>query len=208
MDKGLDDIFIKYGTDKSSLSHNYTPFYEKHLPKQIGNFLEVGAWKGAGIKSFKDWYGGIGKFFAMDRFLDGHGLITVAELQALGVNSYVGSHDDMWFLESIKEKFSCIIDDGSHHWDSQINMFRRMFPNNIEPGGWYIIEDVFDELYWGRGVIKKPEENIEWVLKRHLKDGYVHGELIDEKEGKLLSNQIDEIHFYKNIIFVKKNDKP
>lgn len=51
----LDEIFIKNGTDKSSLSHNYASAYEKHLPSKVNKFLEIGCYKGAGIRSFKVW---------------------------------------------------------------------------------------------------------------------------------------------------------
>lgn len=184
----LDEIFIKYETDKSSLSHNYAPYYEKHLPQKVNKFLEIGAWKGAGIKSFRDWYGGEGKFYAMDRFLEGHGLITIEQLQADGINAFQGDQKDLWFLEQIKDVFSVIVDDASHHFYDQIVTFQRMFPNNVEPGGWYVIEDVFDDLYWGQGIITDLKNNIEGLLKRKE----IHAELIDE------------IHFYPEIIFVKK----
>lgn len=199
----LDEIFIKNGTDKSSLSHNYSPLYEKHLPKQVGNFLEIGCWKGQGIKSFKEWYNNNGTFYTMDRFLKGYGLITIGELQAIGINSYIGDHDEFWFLEGIKEKFTVIVEDGSHHFLSQLNIFRRMFVHNVEPGGWYVVEDTFDDPYWGQGIIE-PEQNIKNVFKRYKETGNFESKIITPTEAEVILPTVDEIHIYDEVLFIKK----
>lgn len=199
----LDKIFIKHNTDKSSLSHNYAPVYEKHLPKKINKFLEIGAWKGAGIRSFKEWYNHEGMFYAMDRFLEGHGLVTIAELQAEGINAFQGDHDEMWFLEGVKDKFTVLVEDGSHHFISQLNIFRRMFVHNIEQGGWYVIEDAFDDPYWGQGIVETGE-NIRNVFKRYKEKGKFDSKIITPKEADVILPLIDDIHIYEEIIFVKR----
>lgn len=203
--KSLDQIFIENDTDKSSRGHNYASLYEKHLPKEIGSFLEIGTWKGAGIKSFKEWHGGKGTFYTMDRFLKGYGLITVDQLQALGINAYVGDHDEFWFLEGVKEKFSVLVEDGSHHFLSQLNIFRRMFVHNIEPGGWYVVEDTFDDPYWGQGIVK-PEQNIKNLFKRFKKTGKIESEIITPEEADIIVPLIDEVHCYEEILFIKRKD--
>lgn len=202
--KSLDELAIKYGTDKSSEGHNYCVLYEKHLPNKINKLLEIGVWTGQGIKMFKEWYNHEGMFYALDRFIDGYGLITISELQALGINAYEGSQDEMWFLETIKEKFTVLIDDGSHHFDSQINTFKRMFTHNVEPEGWYICEDVFDEQYWGRGIITDPTQNLMGAFRKYLNGGGLITQMISQQESDLLCSQIEEVHLYKDIIFVKK----
>lgn len=203
----LDEIFIKYGTDKGSLNgHDYAPFYEKHLPKSIGNFLEIGAWKGAGIKSFREWYDGKGKFYAMDRFIDGHGLITISELQAAGINAFQGDQKDLWFLETIKEQFSVIIDDASHLWADQIITFKRMFLHNIEPGGIYVIEDVFDEPYWGSGVINDCKDNIRNVFIKSMGDGNLVSQCFTQQESDLIVPHIEKVHIHDDIIFIQKKN--
>lgn len=199
----LDEIFIKNNTDKSSLSHNYSPLYEKHLPKSVGKFLEIGTFKGAGIRSFKEWYNNEGTFYAMDRFLTGHGLVKVEQLQAEGINAFIGDHDEFWFLEGIKEKFSVIVEDGSHHFLSQLNIFRRMFVHNIEEGGWYVVEDTFDDSYWGQGILE-PEQNIKNVFKRYKETGKFESKIITPQEAKVILQMIDEIHIYDEILFIKK----
>lgn len=200
----LNDLAIKYDTDKSDLGHNYCPLYEKHLPKTVNKFLEIGVWKGGGIRMFKEWYNHEGKFYALDRFIDGFGLITVSELQAEGINSFVGSHDEMWFLETIKEKFDVISEDGGHHWDAQINIFKRMFVHNIAPGGWYVCEDVFDETYWGRNIVHHPKDNLKGALLKFKEHGDMVSQMFNQSESDLISSMIDEVHIYDEIIFIKK----
>ena len=202
----LDSLSVKYGTDKGSLGHFYCEYYEKHLPLKISSFLEIGVWKGAGIRMFREWYNGEGKFYGLDRFIEGHGLVTIAQLQADGINAYDIDHDQMWALETIKEIFSVIVEDGSHHWDSQINIFRRMFVNNLEPGGLYVVEDVFDDLYWGRGLITDFKDNINGIMNKFLREKSIHSLLIGESESSIISSMIEEVNIYQNIIFIKKKN--
>lgn len=202
----LDEIFNKYNSDKGSLpgGHCYGQYYEKHLPKQISKFLEIGVWKGGGIRAFREWYKEEGMFYGLDRFIDGHGLITPAELQALGINCFDADHDQEWALELIKEQFSVIIDDASHHHLSQINIFRRMFVHNLEPGGLYVIEDVFDDPYWGQGVITDKKQNIKGLLTKFKEESNIVGQLIGEEESDTICSQIKNVYIYENIIFVEK----
>ena len=55
----LDEIFLYYGTDKSSKGHGYTKFYEKHLNNFINkpiNILEIGSYSGASAASFVKYF--------------------------------------------------------------------------------------------------------------------------------------------------------
>jgi hypothetical protein len=204
MKKSLDEIFIRNGTDKGSNGHNYSLFYEKHLPEKVISFLEVGVWKGAGIKSFKEWYNDEGYFCGLERYIQGHELATPGEMNDLGIGYFDVDHDSLNQLESIKEKFTVISEDGSHHWNSQINIFKRFFIHNLYPGGLYVVEDVFDEVYWGRGLIIDPKDNMNGIMKKYLREKSLHSLLVSEGESVLISSMIDEVYMYENIIFIKK----
>jgi hypothetical protein len=206
MKQSLDDIALKYGTDKSSEGHNYTPLYEKHLPEKVGKFLEIGVWEGAGIRMFREWYNEQGMFYALDRFIDGYGLITVSQLQAYGINAFIGSQDDLWFLETIKEQFSVISEDCSHHWDSQINTFKMMFVNNIEPGGLYVCEDIFDDTIWGRNVVLDCKDNLRHILIKYKETGSLVSRMVTQKESDTITSLIEEAHVYDKIVFVKRKN--
>ncbi len=203
IEKTLGQIFNDCGSDKES-GHGYGESYEYHLPKKINKLLEIGCWQGAGITAFKQYYKDEGEFYALDRFLEGHRLITEGELQARGINALKGDHDDFVFLYTIKEQFSVIIEDGSHHFDSQINIFKIMFVKNLESGGVYVIEDIFDDLYWGRGLIKDLKQNIKGLLTKFKNEGNIIGDYITPKESEVICSMIDELFIYDNIIFIKK----
>jgi SAM-dependent methyltransferase len=166
--------------------------------------LEIGVWKGQGIRTFKEWYGDSGEFYALDRFIKGHGLVTISQLQAEGIHSLEGDHDDTGWLRTINHVFDVIIDDGSHHWVSQINTFRIMFVNNLAPGGVFVIEDVFDDDYWGQGIIKSPNGNLKGLLNKFKTEGNIAGQLVTPEESNIICPLIDEINIYKEIVFIKK----
>jgi len=203
----LDGIALKYGTDKSSENHNYCPLYEKHLPEKIESLLEIGVWKGASIKMFKEWYKDEGKFFAMDVF--GGEVITETQLGAIGVNSIVGSQSDMALLKTIKEKFTVLVEDGSHHSDEQVITFRQMFKHNIAPGGLYVLEDAFcaNDKYWWRGVVKKFEDTALGIFQKYLAGGTLECDFITYDESKELMAMIESVDIYNGaIIFIKKKE--
>jgi hypothetical protein len=202
MDKTLDEIFIKHGTDKSTLGHSYGQHYEKHLPKTINSFLEVGTWKGAGIKSFKEWYEDKGAFWVLERYIHGHGLASVGQMQLIGINYLDGDHDNEVFLKGIKETFTVISEDGSHHWFSQIMVFKNLFVNNLEKGGLYVIEDVFDDKYWSQN--NKVNENIKTLFLKWKEHKSLESQIISKAESDVISQMIEEVYIYHEIIFVTK----
>src|SRR4029079_3828496 len=52
----LDELSVKYGSDKGILRHNYMPFYEKHLPSNPKKILEIGVLKGASLAMWAEYY--------------------------------------------------------------------------------------------------------------------------------------------------------
>lgn len=200
----LDELALKHNTDKGSTGHNYCQLYELHLPKKINKFLEIGTWKGAGIRMFKEWYNGEGEFFTMDRHFGHELIVPISELQAEGIHCIEANQDELWRLELIKDTYSVIIDDASHHWRSQITTFKRMFVHNLESGGLYVIEDIFDDPYWGEGIIKDAKDNIKGALEKYVECGSLKTQTITQQESDLLAGLIKEVHFYTDIIFISR----
>ena len=52
----LNDLGLKYKTDKASEDHNFLDFYEEHLPKNPKRLLEVGTYEGASLEMWRDFY--------------------------------------------------------------------------------------------------------------------------------------------------------
>jgi len=203
----LDELALKHGTDKSSVNHNYCPLYEKHLPEKVNHFLEIGVWKGASIKMFKEWYNDQGEFFAMDVF--GGEVISECSLMNLGITPYKCSQSDIPFLKNIPHKFDVLIEDGSHHSDEQVITFRHMFKNNIADGGVYCLEDVHccKDSYWWRGVVKKFEDTALGIFQKYLNGGTLECDFITFAESNELMSMIESVDIYnESIIFIKKKN--
>lgn len=136
----------------------YLPLYEKHLPDEVDEFLEIGIAMGISIKMFRDYYrekngfNEAGNFHAMNMNWGNAGVISKRELSEQGIECLEGDQSDVEFLKTIKTQFDVIIDDGSHRSDHQIITFKQMFTNNLKSGGVYVVEDLhccLDTYWWG-----------------------------------------------------------
>jgi len=185
-------IFEKHGTDKANI--NYHIPYQKHLPKKAGNFLEIGTWLGGGIRAFREWYNNEGDFYTLNyRFGDGE-IPTIKSLINEGFICFEGEQEDTGFLNTIKDVFDVIIDDGSHHSDSQIITFKHFFKNNLRNGGLYIIEDLHCCMnsYWWRE-IKSVEDTFLGVMREIRKGGTWESQLFTKEESKYFIKEVDKI---------------
>jgi hypothetical protein len=128
----LDELAIKYGTDKSSLHHNYTEFYEKYLPKNPKKILEIGVLTGASIRMWKEYFPEA-EIHGLDLFEE-H-----SEPDIEGVKWWKGSQTDPNILHLLrKENFDLIIDDGSHVSIHQLVTFFSLYQRDC----YYFVEDI------------------------------------------------------------------
>ncbi|WP_416409239.1 class I SAM-dependent methyltransferase [Agrobacterium rosae] len=135
----LDEIGIKYGTDKSSLHHDYLSLYEKRLSEFGGAFtlFEIGVLKGGSVKTWSEHFPHA-KIVGID--VDP----TCAQYDGGNISIRIGDQSDVSLWIDVVQEFGrpqVFIDDGSHRWDHQITTFQTMFPI-LRPGGVYIIEDI------------------------------------------------------------------
>lgn len=141
----LNDLGLKYGTDKSTIRHNYLPFYEQTLPKAPKKLLEIGVLSGASIRMWKEWF--------PETEIHGLDLFSEGEPPAIeGVVWHKGSQLDEHLLYHIRHnvKPEVIIEDASHnciaHWVTLYNL--------IACCDIYIIEDLFtcNEPFYQQGL--------------------------------------------------------
>lgn len=140
MSKNLDDLGIKYATDKSSAYHNYLVFYEKHLSKFLENkftLFEFGVFDGASIRMWAE-------YFPNAQIVG----IDYDEKSSDGYSKNVairrGDATDPRMIKSLIDEFGeplVVIDDASHRWDHQIATLQLMLPF-VRPGGCMIVEDL------------------------------------------------------------------
>ena len=137
----LDELGLKYGTDKSSRKHNYLNIYEKHLNHlhhQKINLLEIGVKKGHSLKMWCDYFHN-GMVYGID--------ITKAAFKYTNekrIKVFLGDQSDAKFLTQLYNKIGkidVIIDDGGHTMLQQQVSFQTLFPL-LDSNGIYIIEDL------------------------------------------------------------------
>lgn len=142
----LIELAEKYGTDKAG--HGYLPYYAKHLPSTCESFLEVGAYKGASLRMWKDLYPEA-EISCFDLFLDPDN-ISKEDVEKMGVKAYQGDQGYTQDLNQIEGEFDVIIEDGSHRSDHQIITLNALWPK-VKPGGVYVVEDLHccnEPFYW------------------------------------------------------------
>src|SRR6478609_1337977 len=183
----LDEISIQYGTDKSSLCHNYTPYYDMFfspLRDKKLNLLEIGVWEGASLSTWKDYF--------KNATITGFDIDEKAQYNSGRVNTFKGDQSNPFDLEDVNNKygtFDIIIDDGSHECDHMRKSFETMFPL-LQSGGLYCIEDclcAYDKERWG------SKESIIDFIKEKIDDVQMNG-IISNYE--ICSNKKEQVKKY------------
>lgn len=133
----LDEIFIKHQTDKSSLSHNYSPYYEMMLApykdKPI-NLMELGVYAGASVRAWKEYFSQA-NIFGVD--LQYHPNLVEDRIYMIAADQ--SKQEDLNRLAEVP--YDIIIDDCSHRGDDQLKSFNTLF-HSLKSGGLYIVEDI------------------------------------------------------------------
>lgn len=139
----LNDIGLKFSTDKSSLTHCYLDTYEKYffeLKDKEFTLLELGVAGGASIKTWREYFRKA-KIYGVDNNPD-----------CAGEGIFIGSQTDTEFLDKvlteIGQPFICI-DDASHYAPNTIETFKYLFPK-VANCGQYWLEDThcfYDKTY-------------------------------------------------------------
>ena len=215
----LDKLAIKYGTDKSSDIHNYCVKYEKYLPFNRYdklNILEIGVLDGKSLLTWKDYY-----YRSNILGIDINPDCKKYEEDRIFVE--IGSQADDKFLKQIKTQygpFDMILDDGSHMNSHMIYSFEHLF-GSVKSGGVYVIEDIGCS-YWGEygGGFREQQTSMEYFKK--LSDDInfrgvinynkpnVHGRREDWCEENIKNKQpdcrtdIESITFLNGIILIRK----
>ena len=203
----LDDIFIKYNTDKSSLYHNYSYPYFIFF-KEIQNYkltlMEIGVQYGASIRS---WY----EFFLNSRIVGIDIDESCRKFSNDRISIEIGDQTDTKFLEKVNTKhggFDIVIDDGGHTWYQQQTTFEFLFPR-INPDGMYVIEDLSTSYLKG-SIYDTGNPTMVEFLKRIMDDLNLNGKStcgVKELKGKSLTlyeQWLESIFFFKGLCIIKK----
>lgn len=173
--------------------------YEKHLPKECENFLEIGCLFLGSTKMFRDYYDGKAKIHALDLFHPDY-TASVDDARHEGFIAYQGSQTDMELLSTLPV-MDVIVEDGSHHSDDQIITFKYLFDNKLKSGGLYVLEDLHccTEPYWWCSC-QGFENTMLATLQRMEQGGSMFGQFFDYEEAKKYSEMIDKFDLINNSI--------
>jgi hypothetical protein len=216
----LNELAKRYGTDKSSEIHNYCVKYEKYLPFERYNklnIMEIGVLDGNSLKTWKDFYYR-SQILGIDINPD------CAQYQEDRISIEIGSQADDKFLSNIKSHygpFDMILDDGSHMNEHVIYSFEHLW-DSIKPGGVYVVEDVCTSYfpYYGggrylegsmmeyfKGITDEVNFFGETLENFHNANARREDKLTEQFESKgynYIGTQIESINFLNGIIIITK----
>ena len=197
----LDELAIKYGTDKSSKCHNYTAVYENMfacMRDEPLKILEIGIATGASLRMWLEYFPNAeihGIDITFENWLD--------MMDNDRLHMYTGNQTDKDFLDSIGIDFDIVIDDGSHRVEDQIFTFKHLWPNTKMV---YVIEDVYSS-YLARygGGYRRSGTAVEFF--KDLVDDVNAGRLFNMYKSKglhLTYKDIGMIQFYPSLVCLYK----
>lgn len=203
----LDELALKYGTDKASAIHNYTRYYEKYfepLRDKPLRILEIGIATGASLRMWREYFPNA-EIIGLDK--------DEAYMTKEGVTTIKGNQGNKKHLKQVVELFApfdIIIDDGGHINKPMRLSFETLFPS-LKSGGIYVAEDLHC-CYWGRGFgrpvfIKRLKQLIDEVNgggKSGIADPQKEGQLGFMKKPTMWESSVEYVHVYRSIVFIKR----
>jgi demethylmacrocin O-methyltransferase len=199
---------ILMGTDKAWWGHYYTPHYAVHFRKfkyKKINLLEIGVGghddpnKGGNSLRMWKYYFPFGRIFGIDIF-------DKSAIEEWRIKTFKGSQIDEAFLQKTINTIGgvdIIVDDGSHINEHVVKSFKLLFPL-LKDGGIYVIEDV-QTAYWPDYGGGGGDSSVSFF--KSLTDGLNYREyLMPDYEPSYFDRKITAMHFYHNLIFIKKGN--
>lgn len=138
----LDNMGLKFGTDKASNGHGYLDIYEKHLLESFfplghenRSLLELGWWDGASMRMWREFFPAAWTITGLD----------IEEKEPVeGVNFVRSAQNDAARIADMAQQYGpwdVIVDDASHISPLTISSFKLLWPH-LKPGGLYFVEDL------------------------------------------------------------------
>jgi hypothetical protein len=203
----LDEIGLRFGTDKTSQFHNYLSFYESFMaPMREApiTLLEVGVFRGASLNMWREYFPNA-KIVGVDI------QPTAKQFESERVHVELADQSNLQHLAEVAVKhgpFDIVIEDGSHMWEHQITSLRALFPF-VKNGGYYVVEDL--QTNYGalrdkyRGV---SSETCVSFLKRWM-DIFVADDLVDlstveDAFLRTYGRSIESMAFHRRACVVRK----
>ena len=221
--ESLDQLAIKYETDKRSGDHNYTKVYEHYfssIKEKNITLLEIGFGMGNSGHMWDDYFPNAELYFIdVNPNAFKQNKIPFSSRAHFHLLDQGDKEQLIEFKQAIGKKFDLIIDDGSHHCHHQILTFEQLFPL-VKEGGYYVIEDLhtsYWRMYGGAGNIGAPKASLNSAINFFMNlvhdvnyIGSLTGYADSNRSKDLLKTMteyqrsIESIHFHTSMCFIKK----
>lgn len=131
--ENINDLAIKYDSDKSVMKHNYCFLYNLIFQPNWNSILEIGVDKGASINMWIDTFRSA-EIYGIDIF--------DSPINHKRYTHIVGDQSkESTYISLRRKQFDLIIDDGSHKTEDIMFTFDRLI-KNLKDEGIYIVEDL------------------------------------------------------------------
>lgn len=170
----LDDVFDRHGTNKGTLTHRYGQWYEWHLLPlpATGTLLEVGVWRGSSLPAWKEWLPGW-RIIGMDIDLSSAIIPEGVEVHTADVTLAGQVH------ACKLPQLDVIVDDASHE-ATQVAAAVRNLWDYLQPGGWFVIEDLDRDAYEAAIHELYAATGRSWGVS----ECHIHGQILFARKGK------------------------
>lgn len=216
--KELDYYADVYRTDKGSKYHGYTKSYAQHLGPyrtEVRRLLELGLGdinslnrEGESLYMWEAFFP-----YASIEGIDNDPKKLYPENSDNRIYTYCRDQtDDLSDLGM----YDVIIDDASHIKENTLISFQNLF-YQVNPGGFYIIEDVVAPAFWpgwgGSGTcMKSPFLDFFFDLARHVNLQKIHNfpDNVEDRDNynfyyrNYFTKEIEYIAFHQGMIIIKK----
>lgn len=208
----LNQLGLKYGTDKASNHHNYLDIYARHLDRfKDRRFVLVDAiggyqYRDRGGESLRMW----SDYFPMATIVGIDLYEKMLDQIKANVHLYKCDQNSESGLKKIFEiegAPTVFIDDFSHINGPTIETFRIVFPM-LKSGGIYIVEDIEGSWYKDHGYggtinhhdmeAKTIINYFRWMLNA------LNRKFIPHHDMETWTDEIESMHFYTNTIIIHK----
>lgn len=200
----LDEIAVKYGTDKSTVHehpHGYTVHYERafsHLRDEPIKMMEIGVGGGQSVQTWLEYFPNA-SVVGVDSTHDTNPWDDPKTSPNPRYNFFTGNQASQEFWAEFSaihgSNWDIIIDDGGHYANQVITSHNCLWPH-LKSGGFYCIEDLnvsYPDLWgkYGDEFVKPP-----WIS--HM--DFIKGKLDDINR----QDEIESLYFSQQLAIIKK----
>jgi demethylmacrocin O-methyltransferase len=196
----LDELFLKYGTDKSSRLHDYASVYDnifaplRHTVKkvvEIGIFGVTPESAGASLRAWEEYFPAA-HIYGVDLF--DYSFVNTERIQTMVADQ--GTIDGLEHIIAVAgDDIDIIIDDGGHYMHQQQLSFGYLY-KFLRNGGYYIIEDLQTSYDAGFNSTN-TQYNSALMVELFKRTGIIVSDYISDEDKQHIQEAVKSCEIYK-----------